>query len=303
MRCCFEEDPDAEITQIALWQAYQTRFTEFTTHGAGRALLPAADFIKNVSVAFGKASAMVISQQGQSKFIIKGIRSRESPMAVDGTVYIPCRWRQATAIQQGPHGVGRQYLPCTTQCRTRRDLFDHILKNHIPQVPQAAPVAPIVNGGDIQMGGAAVDPSLASIVPIQYFCHWDKCTIYSYPTTDRNVLLSHIKTHLPPPLAPGEAPKTQQDAHNRTVYNTLVKSKYENSDPRVALSATLLLKNFARNRAGKEILYGVRDKICEVAVLQDVGAMPNDPQTQIGRDLRKYLMELMVDSDLVPASK
>src|SRR5690606_21304224 len=25
LRCCFEEDPDAEITQIKLWQSYQTQ--------------------------------------------------------------------------------------------------------------------------------------------------------------------------------------------------------------------------------------------------------------------------------------
>ncbi|RPA81232.1 hypothetical protein BJ508DRAFT_414890 [Ascobolus immersus RN42] len=303
MRCCFEEDPEAEITQIALWQAYQSRFSEFSAH-QNRPLLPAADFIKNVSVAFSRASAMVINQQGQSKFIIKGIRMRESPMAPNGTVYIPCKWRQPTPIPQ-PGGIAHPYRSCTTQCQNPRDLFDHILKTHLPQPPEPQQIAPI--NGDIQMGGAAVDPSLAAVVPtiIHYSCNWDRCGTYQYPntTTNRQIILGHIKTHLPP-SNPGAQ---QEDANNRTVVNTLVKNHYNagfpgNVDPRVALSATLLLKNFSRNRTGKELLFGVRKEICEVAVLQDIGA-PNDPLSHVGRDVRKYLMELLVDSDLNPNQK
>src|SRR5437764_4583538 len=92
MRCCFEADPNSEITQIALWHAYQARFTEYVA--MGRQLLPAADFIKNVSVAFKNAAAMVVpSQTGQpQKFIIKGIRPRVTPMSTRNQVYLACKW-------------------------------------------------------------------------------------------------------------------------------------------------------------------------------------------------------------------
>jgi chromatin structure-remodeling complex subunit RSC9 len=54
LKCCFEESPTDDITQIAIWQAYQARF-------AGNSPIPAADFIKNVSNTFSTAQAQVIN--------------------------------------------------------------------------------------------------------------------------------------------------------------------------------------------------------------------------------------------------
>ncbi|KAK2074743.1 hypothetical protein P8C59_008926 [Phyllachora maydis] len=48
LRCLFEEDPDSQITQIAIWQAYNTAFLEPLKKG-GRTMINAAEFIRNIS--------------------------------------------------------------------------------------------------------------------------------------------------------------------------------------------------------------------------------------------------------------
>ncbi len=75
MRSCYEEDPEGEVTQISLWRAYESQFEGYRQ---GQKLLPAVDFIKNVSSAFKGSAAMVVQQQnGNRKFIIRGIQLRE----------------------------------------------------------------------------------------------------------------------------------------------------------------------------------------------------------------------------------
>ncbi|KAH0602208.1 uncharacterized protein H6S33_009907 [Morchella sextelata] len=97
---------------IALWQAYQARFNDYVP--AGRNLLPAAEFIKNVSIAFSVASAMVLTlPTGGQKFIIKGIRARETPMSLKGQIYVACKWIDTT-------GNGSR---CHAQLPTPQDLW------------------------------------------------------------------------------------------------------------------------------------------------------------------------------------
>ncbi|ANB13706.1 Rsc9p [Sugiyamaella lignohabitans] len=81
IRTCYIDDEDGEVTQISLWKAYEAQFETFARE-SGRRLLPAVDFIKNVTSAFRTSSAMVVQLPGgQKKFIIKGIRPREYPIA------------------------------------------------------------------------------------------------------------------------------------------------------------------------------------------------------------------------------
>lgn len=85
IRASYEPDPDGEVTQISLWKAYEGQF-EAHARQSGRRLLPAVDFIKNVTSAFRNAAAMVVNVgPNQKKFIIKGIRPREQ--AVSPSVY------------------------------------------------------------------------------------------------------------------------------------------------------------------------------------------------------------------------
>lgn len=79
IRTCFEEDPNGEVTQISLWEAYKSQFEAMAR--MGKLLLPAVDFIKNVASAFRSSAAMVVyPPDGKKRFIIKGIRPREYPI-------------------------------------------------------------------------------------------------------------------------------------------------------------------------------------------------------------------------------
>lgn len=95
IRCTYESDPSGEVTQVSLWRAYETQFTEKSrsTHR----LLPAVDFIKNVTTAIPRSAAMVVQKpDGTQKFIIKGIRRRElaiSPEQFEEELV----WREAEA--------------------------------------------------------------------------------------------------------------------------------------------------------------------------------------------------------------
>ncbi|CCE82356.1 Piso0_002079 [Millerozyma farinosa CBS 7064] len=111
LRCCYEPfsgpqttDPHpessdtipGEVTQISLWKAYEKQFEEVWQSSKNQPnlefppLLPAVDFIKNVSSAFPNSEAMVVNipsenpdQPSKKKFIIKGIQPRQFVVNID----------------------------------------------------------------------------------------------------------------------------------------------------------------------------------------------------------------------------
>lgn len=106
LRCCYEpytsvskagddsSDLSAgEVTQISLWKAYENQFEAIWRERLNPDwpnLLPAVDFIKNVSLAFPNSEAMVVNmptsdaaQQPRKKFIIKGIQPRQYPVSIE----------------------------------------------------------------------------------------------------------------------------------------------------------------------------------------------------------------------------
>lgn len=104
LRCCYEpytgrapaagaELDAGEVTQILLWKAYENQFEAIWKDRLNPTwpnLLPAVDFIKNVSSAFPNSEAMVVSipaqdptQAARKKFIIKGIQPRRFPVNID----------------------------------------------------------------------------------------------------------------------------------------------------------------------------------------------------------------------------
>ncbi|CCE62636.1 hypothetical protein TPHA_0C04880 [Tetrapisispora phaffii CBS 4417] len=84
LRCCFEPINEAEVTQITLWRTYEAKFSLAVREKTGKKLLPAVEFIKNVSNAFSNASAMVITDPATSKkrFVIKGIQPRFTSLSL-----------------------------------------------------------------------------------------------------------------------------------------------------------------------------------------------------------------------------
>ena len=174
LKAVFEEDAQSEITQIAIWQAYQTRFSEFTTPQTP--LLPAAEFIKNVSAIFPGANAQVVNGP-HNKFIIKGIRQRHAPMDLKGRIYSPCLW-----TPPGEKACGRFFLK-------PKHMFDHIA---------------IVHLGIFQNTDGAWNLTSTSLSPQQeqpLDCFWSACCHFSHPPFVSKPspfsIGMHVKTHLP----------------------------------------------------------------------------------------------------------
>jgi chromatin structure-remodeling complex subunit RSC9 len=130
LRCLFEEDKDESITQIQLWQAYQTRFA-VAAQETGRPLLPAADFIKNVSTTFADKAAAQVQAGPVQKFIIKGIRARQVPVDLKGREYTRCQWRAFNPAVPGANRPGADADLCGEFFMTPEQMYDHILTTHV----------------------------------------------------------------------------------------------------------------------------------------------------------------------------
>lgn len=242
MRCSFEPDANAEITQIALWQAYQQRFSEFVA--LGRHLLPAADFIKNVSIAFKGAVAMVVPapQPGQAqKFIIKGIKPRAAPQSLKGETYLACHWH--------PIGADGKRRQCDKFKLTPRDLYYHILEDHLPPP-------------DVQLANPQV-------------CHYGTCRAFQpHGTTDRKLFVPHIRCHMPDKNPAQVLAGAALNEYKKAIPNQpFIRSSLQatpvddkNEPVGVSFTAGLVLRNLARTgtEKGKVQFLAAKEKIFEV---------------------------------------
>jgi chromatin structure-remodeling complex subunit RSC9 len=236
LRCLFEEDPEESITQIALWQAYQQQFTQAQIDG-GRPLLPAADFIKNVSTTFyDKAVAQVQAGDHNPKFIIRGIRYRSKPVDFNLEEYSKCLWQLPYGAEHHPGGEFHM---------SPEDMYRHILKDHLGQSPRS----------DGKFGN----------VEAKFTCQWDRCHRFkAVPSTNLAEIARHIKVHLPPASSaaktagysgpPAKKRKTSYRMSPKkqsfTLYHTQVDE--QNLAAGIPLSAVLVLRNLARNIAKTE---------------------------------------------------
>lgn len=168
LRCCFEESRDDDITQIAIWQAYQNRFTHNNP-------IPAADFIKNVSSTFSTAQAQVISGP-QPRFIIKGIRPRRILVDLQNRPYFRCFWDIERTDSSEPTKSSQRHTCSVWQC-SRKNLWAHILQDHlaIPRQPE----------GGFENSNVG-----------EYRCRWHGC-LRSSPFTHANEIGAHVRSHIP----------------------------------------------------------------------------------------------------------
>ena len=233
LKCMFEEDREESITQIALWQSYQTQFM-LPNSPNGQNILPAADFIKNVSTTFiDKASAQV--QSGPvPKFIIKGIRYRAAPVSIQGEEYKPCLWKQ----QDG--------TTCSQFFLSPERMNTHILTDHI--------------------GAVANDDGKFVNTQGNYYCHWTACRrFHNQPAPSLLRLAHHLRVHLPKPSFEARDGASDEQAitsshppvkKHKLSYVTSpkkisLKSQHTAMDERgdaagIPLSAVLVLRNLAR---------------------------------------------------------
>lgn len=198
VRCTFEEDPDAQVTQIAIWQAYNAAFLE-PLKRAGRSMINAAEFIRNISSVYHTAGAQVFREQGptgevQSRFIIRGIRPRAFPISPENRGYLGCQWtRQPTSEEQQQQQPQQQHqrVACGAWHLTTESMWNHILTHHLGEAP----------GTDNKFSNKEGT----------YACHWDSCRRYPTPTKlSLMQLMMHIKTHL-----------KAEEAHHNALYPTL----------------------------------------------------------------------------------
>lgn len=246
LRACFYEDVTGEITQIALWQAYQI---PFTPHSSSRPLLPAKDFITNVSTTFAHATAQVINGD-QPKFIIKGIRPREIPVDPKGKPFMRCHWVLEEDQADTETKAGDE---CPEFATTASKMWEHVINMHL-KIPKN--------------DDGKFDPSAVS-AERKATCGWSGCTRFrqdqpsSGPASASPVFEvgMHIKTHLPDTsnmhsqrskhnvtsLKPQPGRKSQNAPSTRSWSSdtTMHDEKFEATG--LPLTACLVLRNLARN--------------------------------------------------------
>ncbi|CAK7219212.1 hypothetical protein SBRCBS47491_003769 [Sporothrix bragantina] len=181
LRCFFEEDPDSSITQIAIWQAYQSSFLQ-PVQQSGRTMLGAAEFIRNVTHVYHAAGAQIQKEQTPQgevqKFIIKGIRPRKRPISPDGQEFFRCQWRVAAskATTTTPSAPGNPHV-CGIFFGAADKMYAHILMQHMGEKPDAAGKVANVKEREVQ-------------------CMWAGCCKYPKGTKMPLVdFMKHIKTH------------------------------------------------------------------------------------------------------------
>lgn len=250
LKSVLEENPESDVTQIALWQAYQSTFGPFATPQKG--LLVASDFIKHVSTVFAGANAQVVTGPS-SKFIIKGIQPRHVPIDGKGRQCLQCKWKAPTAD-----------APCGQFLLEAIDLYYHFISNHL----------------NLPLDEASRKARPTEPAPFSD-CYWAGCHHFSRvapnappPSSDR--LCQHFRQHLPHgssktpdqpanaeespyavvtsfrPEELAKAPTTENFPMGRpAIYREIkheVTSADETGEPTgIALCAVLVLRNIARN--------------------------------------------------------
>ena len=97
-------------------------------------ILQPAEMIKNVSVAYPSANAMVFDAPEGKRFTIRGVRPREFARGLDGVQGFGCKWALCGAVGKGTKG-----------------LWEHILEAHLGVKRIEQPTVP-VNGQAVSNG-------------------------------------------------------------------------------------------------------------------------------------------------------
>lgn len=233
LRTCFEEDPTGEITQIQLWSAYNAAFQDIMTNNTSfKALMPAKDFITNVSTTFGGASAQVINQNGAQKYTIRGIRPRSVP--VDPSTkkqYMRCCWHPPSLLNgysDTKHSTAK--IECGEFTSGVKAMWEHIVSAHLKVPRDESGKWLLEQKPDINMeNGDAVSTSK----PTKYFCHWGGCTHFNPSGTDSAFEAGqHVKTHLPDTsLMHAVHAKHNRTPSTSTPLTSSAQVRYENFQP------------------------------------------------------------------------
>lgn len=156
-------------------------------------ILQPAEMIKNVSVAYPTANAMVFDAPEGKRFTIRGVRPREYARGVDGVQGFGCKWALCGAVGKGTKG-----------------LWEHILEAHLGvkriEQPQSRPngtngtaALQLTSTADTSDDTMQLDPPRTTLSPIKavpQICRWKNCNRdFSAETLAR--FAAHIRTHIP----------------------------------------------------------------------------------------------------------
>jgi chromatin structure-remodeling complex subunit RSC9 len=198
LKTCFEEDVSGEITQIQLWSAYNAAFQDImATNQSLKALMPAKDFITNVSTTFASASAQVLNIGGQPKYTIKGIRPRSVPVdPATKKPYMRCCWHPPSLLNgysDTKHSTAR--IECGEFTSGAKAMWEHVVSVHLKVPRDESGKWVLEQEPDIDMANGDI---VTTTVPAKFFCHWGGCTHFDPTGTDSAYEAGqHIKTHLP----------------------------------------------------------------------------------------------------------
>ncbi|KAI9723834.1 MAG: Chromatin structure-remodeling complex protein rsc9 [Chrysothrix sp. TS-e1954] len=228
LKSCFHESPEGDITQIALWQAYQKALGAYELQ---RPMLAAKDFITNVSTTFNGAQAQVIHQPAP-RFIIKGIKARMIPVNTKGNPYMRCLWHLEDDKE------------CSEFAAQPITMWEHIVSTHLNASKD-------VNGKwDITKADAR-----------RYSCKWADCKRFETAANkaDAFTVGVHMKTHLPDASERAHlrkkhnrneplADRQQQAPAKSSSWQSLTTMADDRGDATgLPLLSVLVLRNLARN--------------------------------------------------------
>ncbi|TFY76632.1 hypothetical protein EWM64_g7380 [Hericium alpestre] len=115
MKTMFVADPKGELTQVDFWNLYKDVFVPFQDRYH---LLVASDVIKNVTVVFPQAQAMVLPGPPQ-RFVVRGVDRRKEDTAKER---FKCHWDRSQCSTPPFSSAG--------------ELYDHVLE-HIKSIEDA----------------------------------------------------------------------------------------------------------------------------------------------------------------------
>lgn len=250
LKCLFEEDPESAITQIAIWQAFQSALS-FPLQQMSRPMMGAAEFIRNVSHVFTHAGAQIVKEQGErgeiQRFIIKGVRPRTRPIAQDGTEYLPCMWRMTAPRNPNDPNAPWRVVRCGQHFLTPEKMYNHVISDHLREPRDAS--------GKFRAKERNI------------FCAWGDCDKYPRPQKlQLSAFMNHVKTHCTSAQQTATASTNIDNNGGRrsrrtfiarpakainVAYEETVAVRDERSNQAQAagipLSAALVLRNIARN--------------------------------------------------------
>jgi len=236
LKAAFEPHPSGEVTQVALWKAYQSQFEPYDAAMKAGQIPPmanASDVIRGSTEAFPEARPAAIddpTSPNGKRFIIAGIRIR---VRIDDAILTAfkdkwrCRWQ----------GCGD-----TTQYESATYLYSHLQDAHISPLPEGQPT---------------------------YTCEYVDC---QQKELSKRALMFHLRTHIPPSkpysqIGPSAAVRAADAFDHAMAISPHSSVRNEVADNGFAVGvgfvASLVLRNMSRAVASAASQY--RDQIDEQA--------------------------------------